>query len=552
MGFQLISGAEYATRDPAWVYPDQLPPMGNVAHDTAILQGTVGELNPIASIILPTQSGGLVPGMLNDYYNRVWVLPAFIRVRNPVLGFPQPYYLWNAYFGPNTLTTRTDTGTTGLINDATVGTEFKRLEIKGFGVQVTADAPQRVSAIYDFTFTVGHGVLEFVATRATIMADRPSAPAVINYQWVTDILKAWDGSEQRVTIRPDPRMSVDYDIQLSDEAAVRRIKAKLFSDLVTPVIVPLWHEETPVAPVDPGATSLTGDFSLLDLLPGDTFYIEDKVLEASELLQVDTISDTEITLTTATSLEYLKPIIVPTVEIQTQDNAGVGRLQRNWGHFQLSGDSPVMNPLRGKGASITLYKDRPLLDLGPSAGSEVQDTFTQDYERIDYGNIFQVEFSKEFPNIGKPREFYIGSKEELQYWKLFLDTVKGMRNTFYAPTYTPDLVVANQPLPGSQSLDVYNEDFDFGSTWHLSQSNQNLMFVNALGERLPYEVSNVVDNGDGTSTISVATPFPSSEDGSTIVRIELMPLCRLGSDKVTFTHDVDDATVKLTIMTIEE
>ena len=155
---------------------------------------------------------GYLPGMITDYYNRIFIFPAIIDIRNPVIGSPNAYSVWNAYFQTNILETIIEADDTGLTNSAADATSFDALEVKDFAITVGATAPISIDATYTFNFQVGSGILLFQATRATLVPFAPEVPIRQSLEWRTDIIRAYDGTQQRISSRPTPKVGYSYNI----------------------------------------------------------------------------------------------------------------------------------------------------------------------------------------------------------------------------------------------------------------------------------------------------------------------------------------------------
>jgi hypothetical protein len=75
--------------------------------------------------LAPTKPGhadasSVMPGMESDYYNKVWVIPDLIEVRNPPIGVPQEFGIWNACLEQNEILN---------VVDAEAGDVYKRLQL---------------------------------------------------------------------------------------------------------------------------------------------------------------------------------------------------------------------------------------------------------------------------------------------------------------------------------------------------------------------------------------------------------------------------------------
>jgi hypothetical protein len=418
--------------------------------------------------LAPTKPGhadasSVMPGMESDYYNKVWVIPDLIEVRNPPIGVPQEFGIWNACLEQNEILNVVEDDTTGLEVSAEAGDVYKRLQLIRYSITLTPLAPIEIDASYIFNFLIGAGELTFKASRAVVLYEPAEAPLKQVYEWKTDVIRAYDGQEQRVLVRPKPRCNLEYKIVFTSDAKIRAQRANLFTSISSPMVFPLWHE---------------------------AFLV-------------------------------------------------------------VAGKAIELKSLGGRTASLTTFDGLPLLDIRPLNNSLVDDAFTINSEEIDFGNVYSVYASQAFPRISGQREYVIRSRQELQFFKLFLDTVAGQSKPFYCPSFREDLRVAVQPEQGSFQFDIFSEE-QYAQDWYGSDAHKTLMLTTADGARQPRKVTSAVDNQDGTTTIIVDTPLPDTVLGSTIASIEYMPKVRLGEDKVTFTHYGAYSKLELNIKTVEE
>jgi hypothetical protein len=107
------------------------------------------------------------------------------------------------------------------------------------------------------------------------------------------------------------------------------------------------------------------------------------------------------------------------------DGTKISRFPVNAAQMVVAGKAIELKSLGGRTASLTTFDGLPLLDIRPLNNSLVDDAFTINSEEIDFGNVYSVYASQAFPRISGQREYVIRSRQELQFFKLFLDTVAG-------------------------------------------------------------------------------------------------------------------------------
>lgn len=497
--------------------------------------------------------GVLHEGMLGDYYYRVYFIPSFtLTVRNPTTDVPIPYFIWNAFFDPNEITARAETGDTGIINSADVGETFKRLELREFTITFTEDAPLTVDAEYDYEFTLGEAIFNVIALRIGVFADRPEMPARRQLSYFTDVLQAWDGTEQRISVRDEPRLTLNYTYFLPTEPDIRRFRELLFRGLGSEYAMPLWGDATNLATAAlPGATELDVDLSLADLYEDEFILVETPVGE-QYLFRVAEIDGNEVTVDTVVGAEIpAGSAVFPMIRVQVQEGAGISSYPINAGTASITGISMETRLLGGAGGVLTTYKGTPVLEQIPLNNDQVEEDFQRKLETFDYGGQIEVYSAQLVSRVSGNRTFWIETRQERQDMKVFLDAVAGMRNPFFAPTFRDDLIPAG---------DTGNERFIDVQSGTMVGDNYLTTYFDAVGFRalriktptqIYYATVIAVSqiNAD-TVRLELEEDFEGEQDQ--ISQISIMRLSRLASDNVGVKDFNLDSEITLSITTTEQ
>jgi hypothetical protein len=430
--------------------------------------------------------------------------PDLIEVRNPPIGVPQEFGIWNACLEQNEILNVVEDDTTGLEVSAEAGDVYKRLQLIRYSITLTPLAPIEIDASYIFNFLIGAGELTFKASRAVVLYEPAEAPLKQVYEWKTDVIRAYDGQEQRVLVRPKPRCNLEYKIVFTSDAKIRTQRANLFTSISSPMVFPLWHEAFYLnAQAPQGTRDLYGDFSLRDFRVGDFLLLVSAKNAHSELVKVFFESDDHIILENVLNANFPPGTTAYPCEVaHINDGTKISRFPVNAAQMVVAGKAIELKSLGGRTASLTTFDGLPLLDIRPLNNSLVDDAFTINSEEIDFGNVYSVYASQAFPRISGQREYVIRSRQELQFFKLFLDTVAGQSKPFYCPSFREDLRVAVQPEQGSFQFDIFSEE-QYAQDWYGSDAHKTLMLTTADGARQPRKVTSAVDNQDGTTTIIV-------------------------------------------------
>lgn len=486
----------------------------------------------------PVLVGSVLPGMLSDYYGRIYIIPDTFNLVNPVRNLPFEYQVWNAFQQSNTLQRFDAGGTTGLTNTLAATQAFGPLKMLSFDVTITDGAPFQLSARYDYDFAFGRAVLQVIATLATVVELVPEAPLTQRLAWRTDILRTHNGTEQRISTRARPRQTLIANLLATSHEEVRRLLTQIYTEIAGQVFIPLWYEPFELtAEAAAGATLIQVDLTFGEIEVDDTIY----VVSPDESVTVAAIvsSLTTSSITVSAPLAQTLPIgssLYRTLAANIEDGTAIERPPVNAGAVQLVATATSLRSLKGTGgATPAAFNARLLLDRQPLNNAAVRDAVDIGYDMVDFGVRRSIFTNQPRPNVGGVRTYTIQSRAEWQYWKRVLDDIQGARGAFYAPTFRPDLQLVTQPAQAGSSLQVTGET-SYTSAWFAANAYRSLMIRDGAGNSQPKLVTNSVANGDGTHTLTISPALTDTPLGSTVQQIEFLPICRLASDVVEVRH----------------
>jgi hypothetical protein len=302
------------------------------------------------------------------------IIPDLIEVRNPPIGVPQEFGIWNACLEQNEILNVVEDDTTGLEVSAEAGDVYKRLQLIRYSITLTPLAPIEIDASYIFNFLIGAGELTFKASRAVVLYEPAEAPLKQVYEWKTDVIRAYDGQEQRVLVRPKPRCNLEYKIVFTSDAKIRAQRANLFTSISSPMVFPLWHEAFYLnAQAPQGTRDLYGDFSLRDFRVGDFLLLVSAKNAHSELVKVFFESDDHIILENVLNANFPPGTTAYPCEVaHINDGTKISRFPVNAAQMVVAGKAIELKSLGGRTASLTTFDGLPLLDIRPLNNSGLQ------------------------------------------------------------------------------------------------------------------------------------------------------------------------------------
>lgn len=189
------------------------------------------------------------------FFDNVFLSPAVIDAGVVAPSDVFEFELWHSFTADQLLTGVNESGGNGLVLDGAKSGVLPSFASTEYQVFLSQSGGGLIA--YEAGFDFGaRGVFPFrlTATMATIIADLIdwSTRPEINMQYLTEVLESFDGTEQRIALRDQPRVSVTYQYLL-DDSALTEFDIK-YGNFGGQLLIPLW----------PQACELTHDVVLGD------------------------------------------------------------------------------------------------------------------------------------------------------------------------------------------------------------------------------------------------------------------------------------------------
>jgi hypothetical protein len=508
------------------------------------------------TIFVPASDpGALGDHFLYDYYYRIWVVPNEMNIRNPRINVDIPLAVWNAYPYNNTLSSITGTGLTGLTLDVTTPTLFKPIEYREINLQVGATAPLEVIATFNFNFVEGVGVFYFEAERASIIYMVPDVPVEEKWEWMTQVMVSVDGSEQRVALRTAPRRKIRYELVILDDDEYRRQYKRIFQDVNSQVVLPFWQYCTDITAVAlTGTSTLTFDPGRTDLRAGEYTLIVGTA--GNQLIKIASLTGTGCVTDTPLDLDVeIGALITPALPCMIENRSKLGMNPVYNGRLELSAQSLEPRQELSRPGSATVferYETLPILNIRPLNNDQVTYAFDGGKEVIDSETgIVEIKSFWAHAQVEGPRQYNIErtlTPAAMDWWRDFLQEVKGQLKPFYCPSYRPDLHLKDAPSLGGNVFTVFGTDYS--TTYYEHECFKVLAIETAGGVHYSRVVSAVADV-NGNDVLTIADTLPGAAEWTQVTNISFCNKVRLASDAVQLQHYGLNTQIELTIRTVD-
>lgn len=231
------------------------------------------------------------------FFENIFLTPAVINAGTVTPSDTFGFELWHSFTMDKLLTGVNETGGNGLVLDgvtAGVLPGFISLEYQVFLSQSGGGI-----IAYEAAFDFGSGgVFPFrlSASMATIIADGIdwSTQPGMNIQYLTEVIESFDGTEQRIALRDQPRVSLTYQYLL-DDSALTEFDIK-YGNFGGQLLIPMWAHASELAQdVLAGDRTVYIDSANGYISTSDTLMITDGV--NSEFVGVESVAPGAVVLT---------------------------------------------------------------------------------------------------------------------------------------------------------------------------------------------------------------------------------------------------------------
>lgn len=197
----------------------------------------------------------------DDYYNRIHVVPRVLDIGNLLSVQTRQAVVWNAYLTSQALASIDEDETVGLTESGiTAPSTFAPLQESVFNVTIDTEGPASIDALYTFNFPAESPTLAVTGRRVVVFGYAPNwtAPVRERLSWLTDVLPALAGTEQRVGLRGVPRRAMEYEFMARDRTESIRLETMLLGWQSRLWAVPVWTDMQSIASTLPaGSTSIS-------------------------------------------------------------------------------------------------------------------------------------------------------------------------------------------------------------------------------------------------------------------------------------------------------
>jgi hypothetical protein len=360
-----------------------------------------------------------------------------------------------------------------------------------------------------------------------------STPPQETLAWKTDVLRAWDASEQRRALRIAPRRAVSFSTFMQSRDK-QTIENQLFAWGALIWALPIWWDGQHLATaISSGSSVVLCDTVYRDFANGGLAVV---LTDAStyELLTVTSFTSTQLNLTTPAIGNWSAGAkLYPARNARLLSSTRITRDHGLMGNVQMA--FQITDPSDWPAASgLPTYRGAPVLEDSPDTDSTSEGTFERDQYVIDAetGALAVIDTAL----VGLPtnsHNWFLKGRAARNAFRQLLYLLRGSQGELWVPSYQSDLSVVSPIGSADTTIECRGSGFGvFASVLNRKDIRIELTSGTVFYRRI---AGSIVDSPT-TELITINAALGVAVTVAKIRRVSFMVLSRLASDEITITH----------------
>lgn len=520
--------------------PYDLWPPGPQAASSALIQTITSNL-PVTNDAARQLNGYRARGYVDDFYGRIHYSTLTFDLGNVISATDREVLIWNAYLGQaRTLASLPATGDEGIIvtlpGTGSLPLVFPSLAEYTFTFTITTDGPPVIDAAYNFTWDnpSDNAIARFTGSRITAWLWRPDWKHGITetLEWLTDVIRASDGTEQRIRLRALPRRAFDFSYGVEGQQR-RRMEAALWDWQARVWLLPIFTDaqQTTIAHTS-GAQAITVPTTGYDYHPGGFGIFIDHATDRHEVFQIDTVTADGVTTRRPLTMDWpARTHIYPATPARLAARHRMDRFTGDYADarasFRLT-DPATFTASEGTAAS---YRGIPVFEQRHNWSRDHAEESRRTVRTID----MQTGLWSDDDESGKPEtlishRWTAANRAEIAALRAWLYARAGRLTHFWRPTFLPDLVVT-APIPEhGGSIDI--AAIGYTKHYKLAIGRRDIRLEHIDGTVYYARITAAQEVDAQTERLALDIIFDRQILQSEIARVSFMTLRRLDTDRI--------------------
>jgi hypothetical protein len=454
-------------------------------------------------------SGLKATSFIDIFYYRLWIIEDTVDFGRILSEQIIQVEAWNSFFevrdfGPITSVGNTD----GLVLDGDQSGTFNTLESKMYNLTAEFIGAHQFDVEYHWQFEAGGDTFSFlrvIGQRLVAFALRHNwaAPILEQLSFKTDVITGISGVEQRIKLRQTPRRRLEMSyLTLDDEEKAYLEQITQSQNQV--YAVPLWQDKSSLqVATSIGATAFTVDTTLRDYEVGGLVFIQSG--DSYEVLTIESFTTSSI-VTTEGAVNAYPPgaKVCPARFGILEDKIS---LKRHTTHHESATLPWLLDPNQDRANQLVSYTPdtHEGLDIYDeqndySQEQEIEQVTTRELMDNEVGSL-RVMQGETYPKRDYPFSKLMDREQFGGFLQWFYDR-SGKYEPFWWLDYTPAFHLRDGVAFDSVLLTVKTNGY---TTSAFGNQMRRDIAIDTSGGWIYRHVEDAIDNGDGTTTLTLDT-----------------------------------------------
>ena len=365
-------------------------------------------------------------------------------------------------------------------------------------------------------------------------------------EWLTDVLEAWDGTEQRLALRSYPVRTLEYDLLIHEPAELAQLQHLLAAPRSRELGVPWWPDASDLAStLASGSTVVPVPTSGRGYAAGEQLLFHDRKTTC-EAKTIQTVGADSVTLTTGTTGtwpagSYILPVrtgLIADAQDLTHltDTAAELRVK-----FECRNAETISS---GSGASQ--YRSLPVLGHCPEPGGKQTLKWLANVVDSKTG-ARSIDDRRQYPTPAHQLQFVGLNRTEIETLRTFFRAMQGRVGTFWRPSWRADLVLHAAAAAGASVIQIEPcgyTDYAWGSA-----ALRDIQLQSYDGTVQWRRITGATE-ASGHEVLNLGSPLSSAVSPGACL-VSYLTLCRQASDTLTIGwHSTEIATTTVEVAEI--
>ncbi len=523
------------------------------------IDGVLNNNQPVE--MLPRNHGGNILGSFEQiWYDTIHFIPSTTILLGSVsANSVVEFEVWNAYDVNNTLASISEVDAIGLTlsGQPTPPDVYQGLASKTYSLEVSGEGPVIIDAVYTWTFDGDIVELNVKGRRSIVFAHQPNWAKGVreSIRWNTNVLEAYDGTEQRIQIKASPEILLSYEV-ITHDYEMRELDSQLHMWQAEVFTVPIWsdyHKLTAELPISstviPNLTLLSGQ----DYKEGGQIIFW-QAWDVYEIANIETIGASSVTLSRATDFTWgVGTIVMPVRACRMSKQATAERFHSNLSRLPVQFISDDIDLWIDEVEGSIIYQGTySVLEGEPNRVDSQKDTYSRKIELLNpgTGRVF-YEDTRTTTRLDRSFQWMLQDRSKILELKTWLAFRRGKLKPAWVPTWQNDLVLAETLSQGGTA--AHFEQTEYETYYNLAEGRRDIR-VELLDGTIYYRrITAVSLDPDTHMILTMDTAFPEDIIPANIRIISFMGLHRLSQDTVELQwHTPDVLTISTNMRLLDE